>query len=224
MATFEELNALSSQELHDRATKRAQKHLDLKFYWDLLKVLPAAEAAIGNEDQSTRPTSSRSARCCTTSSRPRTATITSKPLRPFYIDYLQKHESLVAAQPVSAAYRSARRSIPRRARRSVRRRDRSKRATSARSATRPTPCTPRCARRRSRPRHGRGPLGQRVELPVTAAVGARRHRELDDLELAGHPEDVDQVVVRPLAPAGRPDAIRSEASSEITRRSISAPM
>lgn len=53
MATFEELNALSSQELHDRATKHAQKHLDLKFYWELMKVLPAAEAAIGNEDQST---------------------------------------------------------------------------------------------------------------------------------------------------------------------------
>lgn len=53
MATFEELNALSSKELHDRATERAKKHLDLGFYWDLLKVLPAAEAAVGNTDQST---------------------------------------------------------------------------------------------------------------------------------------------------------------------------
>jgi hypothetical protein len=53
MATFEELNALSSIELHDRATSRAKKHLDLSFYWDLMKVLPAAEAAIGNEEQST---------------------------------------------------------------------------------------------------------------------------------------------------------------------------
>lgn len=53
MPTFEELNALSSKELHDRATERAKKHVDLGFYWDLLKVLPAAEAAVGNEDQST---------------------------------------------------------------------------------------------------------------------------------------------------------------------------
>lgn len=53
MATFEELNALSSKELHERAIKHAEHHIDLKFYWDLMKVLPAAEAAIGNEDQST---------------------------------------------------------------------------------------------------------------------------------------------------------------------------
>ncbi len=51
MPSFEELNALTSKELHDRATERAKKHFDLQFYWDLAKVLPAAEAAIGNEDQ-----------------------------------------------------------------------------------------------------------------------------------------------------------------------------
>lgn len=51
MATFEELNALSSNELHDRAVGRAKKHHDLGFFWDLAKVLPAAEAAIGNEEQ-----------------------------------------------------------------------------------------------------------------------------------------------------------------------------
>lgn len=53
MATFEELNVLSSAELHDRAIARAKKHLDVGFFWDMAKVLPAAEAAIGNEDQST---------------------------------------------------------------------------------------------------------------------------------------------------------------------------
>lgn len=53
MATFEELNALSSKELHDRATDHAKKNHDFKFFWEMAKVLPAAEAAIGNEDQST---------------------------------------------------------------------------------------------------------------------------------------------------------------------------
>ena len=53
MTTFEELNALSSKELHDRATEQAKKNRDLKFFWEMAKVLPAAEAAIGNEDQST---------------------------------------------------------------------------------------------------------------------------------------------------------------------------
>ena len=53
MATFEELNTLSSKELHDRATEAAKQNRDLKFFWEMAKVLPAAEAAIGNEDQST---------------------------------------------------------------------------------------------------------------------------------------------------------------------------
>ena len=53
MATFEELNALSSKELHDRALDHAKKHHDISFFWDMAKVLPAAEAAVGNEDQST---------------------------------------------------------------------------------------------------------------------------------------------------------------------------
>jgi hypothetical protein len=53
MASFEELNALSSKELHDRAIERAKKHRDIGFFWDMAKVLPAAEAAIGNEDQAT---------------------------------------------------------------------------------------------------------------------------------------------------------------------------
>jgi hypothetical protein len=53
MASFEELNALSSKELHDRAVDHAKKHHDIAFFWDMAKVLPAAEAAVGNEDQST---------------------------------------------------------------------------------------------------------------------------------------------------------------------------
>ena len=39
------LDALSSQELHDLAVKRARRHLDARFFYDMIKLLPVAEAA-----------------------------------------------------------------------------------------------------------------------------------------------------------------------------------
>jgi hypothetical protein len=48
MATREELEALPTPELYDRATKYARHHLDIKFFWRVLQALPAAEAAAGN--------------------------------------------------------------------------------------------------------------------------------------------------------------------------------
>ena len=51
MTTFEELDALSSRELHDRAVKRAERHLDVQFFWRLLSESPAAEAADGDAKQ-----------------------------------------------------------------------------------------------------------------------------------------------------------------------------
>ena len=46
MTTREELDALSSKELHDRAFSEAKRHMDVGFFWQLLRSLPAAEAAI----------------------------------------------------------------------------------------------------------------------------------------------------------------------------------
>jgi hypothetical protein len=51
MPTFEELDKLSSQELHDRAVKRAKRHLDVRFFWDLLQIAPAAEMAEGDPEE-----------------------------------------------------------------------------------------------------------------------------------------------------------------------------
>src|SRR5262249_43320934 len=48
VTTFEELDKLSSKELHDRAVKRARRHLDVAFFWRLLEETPAAEAADGD--------------------------------------------------------------------------------------------------------------------------------------------------------------------------------
>ena len=45
VATREELENLSSKELHDRAFDVAKHHVDVGFFWRLLQALPAAEAA-----------------------------------------------------------------------------------------------------------------------------------------------------------------------------------
>jgi hypothetical protein len=44
----EDLDGLSTQELHDRAIRRAERHLDVRFFWRLLGLIPAAEAARGD--------------------------------------------------------------------------------------------------------------------------------------------------------------------------------
>jgi hypothetical protein len=51
VATAEELERLSSKELHDRAVKLAEHRLDVRFLWRLIKTIPAAEAAAGNLDE-----------------------------------------------------------------------------------------------------------------------------------------------------------------------------
>jgi hypothetical protein len=47
-----ELESLSSPELHDRATRLAWRRLDVSFLWDLLKTIPEARAAAGDEERS----------------------------------------------------------------------------------------------------------------------------------------------------------------------------
>jgi hypothetical protein len=44
----DDLEQLSTHELHDRAVRRAEKHLDVKFFWSLLEIIPAAETARGD--------------------------------------------------------------------------------------------------------------------------------------------------------------------------------
>jgi hypothetical protein len=46
--TREELDRLSSKELHDRAIRLAERRLDVGFLWQLIKAIPVAEAAAGN--------------------------------------------------------------------------------------------------------------------------------------------------------------------------------
>jgi hypothetical protein len=52
MLTREELEALSSKDLHDRAVSLAKHRLDVGFYWRLIKAIPVAEVASGDLDES----------------------------------------------------------------------------------------------------------------------------------------------------------------------------
>jgi hypothetical protein len=52
MTTREDLEQLSTKELHDRAIDRAKHHLDVGFLWDLVKALPVAEEIVGDDDRS----------------------------------------------------------------------------------------------------------------------------------------------------------------------------
>lgn len=86
MATRAELEELSSQELHDQALEHARKHLDLKFFWNLIEALPAAEAAAGNVAEAQRDVSWAFGHVndLTDSGKGETAEM----LRPIYIEYL----------------------------------------------------------------------------------------------------------------------------------------
>lgn len=89
MTTFEELDALSSSKLHDRAVDRALKHVDVKFLWNLLAEIPAAEAAAGNMDQSSADIFKVGSLIQEIFNADEGALADG--LRPFYIDYLLKH-------------------------------------------------------------------------------------------------------------------------------------
>lgn len=83
------LDRLSSKELHDLAVHRARRHLDAKFLWNLMSVLPAAEAAAGDTGEMAADIDHMSAHLddVTESGKGETAEV----LRPFYLDYLRSH-------------------------------------------------------------------------------------------------------------------------------------
>lgn len=51
MADTEELENLPATELHDRAIRLARERHDVGFLWDLLRQIPAANAAAGDLDR-----------------------------------------------------------------------------------------------------------------------------------------------------------------------------
>ena len=83
------LDRLSSRELHDLAVSHAKRHLNVKFFWDLFKYLPAAEAAAGEYEEANADIQRMSAHIddVTDSGKGEVA----EQLRPFYLEYLRKH-------------------------------------------------------------------------------------------------------------------------------------
>ena len=51
MASGEDLEHLSTRELHDRAVSLAERRFDLVWLWRLVKSIPVAEAAAGQLDK-----------------------------------------------------------------------------------------------------------------------------------------------------------------------------
>ncbi len=52
MATREELEGLTTKELHERSIELAKRHLDVGFLWRLAKALPVAEEIVGDDQRS----------------------------------------------------------------------------------------------------------------------------------------------------------------------------
>jgi hypothetical protein len=87
--TLEELEALSTHELHDRAWRRAEKHVDVSFFWSLIEDVPAAEALAGNAGEADFDI--RSARGQLKDALRTGDGTLGEALRPVFIDYLLKH-------------------------------------------------------------------------------------------------------------------------------------
>jgi hypothetical protein len=89
MAEGDRLEELTSEQLHDLAVQRAKRHLDARFFWRLMKILPAAEAAAGEWEDVENDVDRMSGHLddITDSGRGEVA----ENLRPFYVEYLREH-------------------------------------------------------------------------------------------------------------------------------------
>lgn len=87
--TDDELDKLSTHELHDRAVRRAERHLDMKFFWELLELIPAAEAASGDTGEADYDI--QSSKGLISDALHSGDGQLGEALRPVFVDYLRKH-------------------------------------------------------------------------------------------------------------------------------------
>jgi hypothetical protein len=87
--TRDELDALSSRELHDLAVRRVLHHVDVEFLWQLLRAIPAAEASEGNATEAGRDIAHLSV--LIDDAIDSGDGDVAEALRPLYLDYLVKH-------------------------------------------------------------------------------------------------------------------------------------
>ena len=90
MGRIEELERLSTKELHDRAFRLARRNLDWRFFWNLLEAVPAAEAASGHLDEAQQDIISLAERVRDLV-HPDTSE-EAEAFRPVYIEYLMEHD------------------------------------------------------------------------------------------------------------------------------------
>jgi hypothetical protein len=88
--TAEELEKLSTEELQERAFALARRRLDVRFFWNLMEVAPAAEAAAGHEGEAQADILSFSERVADVVN-PDTVE-EADAFRPIYIEYLLEHQ------------------------------------------------------------------------------------------------------------------------------------
>jgi hypothetical protein len=85
----DELDELSTEELHDRAVRRAERHLDVRFFWRLLEAIPAAEAARGDVGEADFDI--QSSKGLIKDALHSGDGALGEALRPLFVDYLRKH-------------------------------------------------------------------------------------------------------------------------------------
>jgi hypothetical protein len=89
MTESDRVEELSSRELHDRAINYAVRHGDIGFLWELLRAIPAAQAASGHTDEAAGDLSRVSALLSDAIGAGEGEL--GEALRPVYLDYLSKH-------------------------------------------------------------------------------------------------------------------------------------
>ncbi len=89
MMSDEDLDRLPTRELHDRAVRRAERHLDMKFFWSLLQLIPAAEAASGDTGEADYDI--QFSKGLISDALHSGDGQLGEALRPVFIDYLRKH-------------------------------------------------------------------------------------------------------------------------------------
>jgi hypothetical protein len=87
----DDLEELSTHELHDRAVHRAERHLDLKFFWSLLQLIPAAKVASGDVGEADYDV--ESSKGLISDAVHSGDGELGEVLRPVFIDYLRKHSA-----------------------------------------------------------------------------------------------------------------------------------
>jgi hypothetical protein len=92
MADREALERLPSKELHDRAVKLAEHRLDVSFLWQLLKSIPAAQAAAGHLPEAEADVAVGDLIPLLHDFSHAGEGDLADALRPMYIDYLAEHE------------------------------------------------------------------------------------------------------------------------------------